>query len=78
MSGCPPSGKRAFETYAEALQDLDSRDSMDVLQGQVGSIYTCPNCGAFHLSSRYYFTLRKRKGRGKQRRGMVFSDKEEA
>lgn len=66
-----PSGKRSYTTYAAALAALVRLDGDDLLRGPVGSVYQCTRCeGGWHISSRK-FTLAKRRGRGKSRRGFV-------
>ena len=70
MSGCT-SRKRTFETYASALQALDDLATRGILRGPFGEVYSCENCGEFHVSSRRA-TLRRVKGRGKARRGVIF------
>ena len=65
-----PTGKVPFATYADALAKLTELDR-DGLAPLLGSVYTCPYCGEFHITSRR-FTIRKPRGRGKQRRGIVF------
>jgi hypothetical protein len=74
MSECT-TRKRTFESYGAALASLDDRATTDLLDGRpTGSIYTCPNCGFFHVTKRL-FTVDRRKGRGKSRRGIVFKKK---
>ena len=70
MSGCT-SRKRPFETYAEALAALIELAARGRLKGPFGEVYSCENCGEFHVSSRRS-SLRRVKGRGKARRGIVF------
>jgi hypothetical protein len=74
MSGSCTSGKRAFESYAEALAALSALAATGTMRGPVGSIYTCTSCEMFHISSRV-FTLTKPKGRGKKRRRLVRFEK---
>jgi hypothetical protein len=61
-------GKRGHGSYEAALRHLMTLQPDPSLP--FGSIYTCPNCSAFHISSRR-FTLMKPRGRGKARRGLV-------
>lgn len=68
-SGCP-SGKRAYSSYAAALAALGDLDDRGQLRGPVGSVYGCAACDGWHVSSRK-FTLTRRRGRGKRRRGLV-------
>ena len=69
MSGCT-SGKRAFETYGEALAALNALAVTGTMRGPIGSVYACTSCEMFHISTRV-FTLAKPKGRGKKRRRLV-------
>jgi hypothetical protein len=63
--------KLPFEYYQEALEYLDFKDRRGGANRLYGSVYLCPECDEFHVSSRR-FTLAKRvKGRGKTRRGLV-------
>jgi hypothetical protein len=67
---CPSTGKRAFARYGEALAHLEGIER-DVENGRMrGSIYTCVECGQFHVTSRL-FTVWRKKGRGKSRRNLV-------
>ena len=65
-----PTGKRSHTTYGDALAALVRLDDDDLLRGPVGSVYRCPRCDAWHISSRK-FTLAKKRGRGKSRRKFV-------
>jgi hypothetical protein len=68
---CTVAGKVGYPTYAEALAKLALRQDRAVgVARLLGSVYTCPSCEDFHLSSRK-FTLVKRKGRGKTRRRLL-------
>lgn len=64
-----PSGKRSYATYGEALAELVRRGFAgdDLLRGPVGSVYQCPRCDGWHVSSRK-FVVAKKRGRGKRRR----------
>jgi hypothetical protein len=65
-----PSGKRRFTTYGAGLAALEDLDARGRLRGPFGSVYQCSRCEGFHISSRR-FTLVRRKGRGKARRGLL-------
>ncbi len=72
MSGCP-SGKRAYPSYADALAALVDLEARGQMRGPFGTVYLCPSCEQFHISSRR-FTVVKPKGRGKRRRGLVLEE----
>jgi len=65
---CPATGKKVYADYAAALKALDTL----IERPELGSVYTCPTCGAFHISKRR-FVLRKVRGRGKSRKGLVMA-----
>jgi hypothetical protein len=67
------SGKRGYETYADALAALVALEASGQMRGPFGAVYTCPQCALFHISSRR-FTIAKRKGRGKSRRSLVIEE----
>jgi hypothetical protein len=71
MSECR--GKRRFETYSDALTVLIDLEASGQMRGPFGTVYTCPQCEMFHISSRR-FTMAKRKGRGKTRRTLVIEE----
>jgi hypothetical protein len=63
------SGKRGYSDYGSALDaliELEQRSGQDFL----GSCYQCSKCGAWYISKRR-FTIQKRRGRGKSRRGVL-------
>jgi hypothetical protein len=68
---CPAARKLSYRTYGEALAELDfRRDALTGLASLSTSAYSCDSCGGWHIS-RKRFTVSKRKGRGKWRRGVV-------
>jgi hypothetical protein len=72
---CPVANKKTYFTYGEALAVLDTLapaclDAVTGLRNLIGSVYSCDSCGGWHVSSRK-FTIAKRRGRGKRRRGVV-------
>jgi hypothetical protein len=67
---CPETGKRSYESYAEALTELDALEQGREAAHKRGSVYTCLACEMFHISKRQ-FTVWRRKGRGKSRRNLV-------
>jgi hypothetical protein len=74
---CPETSKVRYLTYGKALAALDKVqdlakpvDAVTGLRPLTGSVYSCDACASFHVSSRK-FTLAKKRGRGKSRRGLV-------
>jgi hypothetical protein len=68
---CPVTGKRSFDTYGEALAAYDELVKEGKLRADQGSIYTCVECGLWHISSKR-FTLVRARGRGKTRKRLVY------
>jgi hypothetical protein len=68
MSRCS-SGKRGYPSYGEALEALIELEERSPRPG-IGSVCQCSRCEAWHISSRK-FTLAKKRGRGKSRRGLL-------
>jgi hypothetical protein len=64
------SGKQAFSRYGDALQRLQAIEAGRSKGGWRGSVYSCESRGRFHVTGRQ-FSLRRKKGRGKSRRGTV-------
>jgi hypothetical protein len=67
---CAAEGKQGFEQYADAIAYLERKNAKQGKDRMYGEIYSCPSCGNFHVTQRT-FTLSKKKGRGKTRRGLV-------
>lgn len=61
-------GKVIYGTFAEALAAID----VCLERPELGAAYTCPECDGWHISSRR-FTLERKRGRGKARRGVLRS-----
>jgi len=74
---CTETSKARYTTYGEALIALDKVqdlakpvDAVTGLRPLAGSVYPCDSCTGFHVSTKR-FTLAKKRGRGKSRRGLV-------
>ena len=65
-----PSRKRPYATCAAALTALEDLEARARLRGPVGSVYQCSRCEMRHISSRK-FTIVKKRGGGKTRRGLL-------
>lgn len=59
MITCPETGKRAFATEREALDELARITKRAILGERVGyarhlenAVYFCTGCGGFHLTSK--------------------------
>jgi hypothetical protein len=61
---CGAAEKWGFEDYGEALAHGGRKE-------QAGEVYTCGICGLFHVTRRYRYFIRRKKGRGKTKRGTV-------
>jgi hypothetical protein len=63
--------KKPFEWYEDALNHVVFTDQYNGRNPLHGSVYVCPECGDYHVSKRRFTLLKRRKGRGKSRRGLV-------
>ena len=63
--------KEPFEWYEDALNHIERKDVRSGRDRMLGSVYTCPDCGEYHVSGTIFTLRKRRKGRGKTRRGLV-------